>query len=323
MWNKYKEILYMAEKRMFSKIIIDSDMFLDMPLSTQALYFHLCMRADDDGFLNNVQKIIRMINASRNDFELLLIKNLIIQFDDGVCVIKHWHINNYIRRDRYKATIYQEHAKSLSIDSNRSYSLVSEHEENGQISHKNSNYDGESVIDISDYSVINTGAPHVNRIDTQDKKRIEKDKLDKCSEGKEFEESGTKGISEVSHNVSIEEVSSIMKKWNSNNISRIVSIKGQRLKKLNQRVNEYGIKGIIEAISNIDKSSFLKGNNERNWKITFDWFISANNFTKVLEGNYTDSDYWGDLSRDKTKFNNFEARNYDFKELERKLLGWD
>lgn len=77
----------MAERRMFSKTIIDSDMFLDMPLSAQALYFHLSMRADDDGFLNNAQKIIRMTNASKNDFDLLLIKSFIIKFEDGVCVI--------------------------------------------------------------------------------------------------------------------------------------------------------------------------------------------------------------------------------------------
>ena len=82
----------MAERRMFAKTIIDSDAFLDMPLSAQALYFHLSMRADDDGFLNNAKKIMRVINANQNDYDLLVAKAFIIQFEDGICVIKHWRI---------------------------------------------------------------------------------------------------------------------------------------------------------------------------------------------------------------------------------------
>ena len=113
----------MAEKRMFSKTIVDSDAFLDMPLSAQALYFHLSMRADDDGFLNNAKKIMRIINANQNDYDLLIAKAFIIQFDDGICVIKHWRINNYLRNDRYKPTIYQEQKNMLEIKDNGRYSL--------------------------------------------------------------------------------------------------------------------------------------------------------------------------------------------------------
>lgn len=98
----------MAEKRMFSKQIIDSDAFLEMPLSTQALYFHLSMRADDDGFLNNAKKVMKIIGANQNDYDLLVAKSFVIQFPDGICVIKHWRINNYLRKDRYTETIYQE-----------------------------------------------------------------------------------------------------------------------------------------------------------------------------------------------------------------------
>jgi hypothetical protein len=88
----------MAERRMFAKIIIDSDAFLDMPLSTQALYFHLSMRADDDGFINNPKKIQRTIGATDDDFKLLIAKHFVIPFDSGVVVIKHWKIHNYIQR---------------------------------------------------------------------------------------------------------------------------------------------------------------------------------------------------------------------------------
>ena len=115
----------MAEKRMFSTRIIDSDAFLEMPLSTQALYFHLSMRADDDGFLNNAKRIMDMIKANQNDYDLLLAKSFIIQFPDGICVIKHWRINNYIRKDRYHETVYTEEKELLTVKKNGAYSLNS------------------------------------------------------------------------------------------------------------------------------------------------------------------------------------------------------
>ena len=113
----------MAEKRMFSKQIVDSDAFLEMPLSTQALYFHLSMRADDDGFLNNAKKVMKIIGANQNDYDLLVAKSFVIQFPDGICVIKHWRINNYLRKDRYTETIYQEEKARLTVKPNGRYSL--------------------------------------------------------------------------------------------------------------------------------------------------------------------------------------------------------
>ena len=111
----------MAERRMFAKTIIDSDMFLDMPLSTQALYFHLSMRADDDGFINNPKKIQRMVGASDDDLKILVAKRFILPFESGVVVIKHWRMHNYIRNDRYKETVYQEEKSRLLLKENGSY----------------------------------------------------------------------------------------------------------------------------------------------------------------------------------------------------------
>lgn len=111
----------MAERRMFAKTIIDSDAFLDMPLSAQALYFHLSMRADDDGFINNPKKIQRMIGAADDDLKLLLMKRFVIGFESGVVVIKHWKIHNYIQKDRYKPTIYQEEKAKLCEKDNKAY----------------------------------------------------------------------------------------------------------------------------------------------------------------------------------------------------------
>jgi len=114
----------MAERRMFAKTIIDSDAFLDMPMSSQALYFHLSMRADDDGFINNPKRIQRMIGASDDDMKLLIVKCFVLTFESGVIVIKHWKINNYIRNDRYKETVYQEEKSLLQVKENGAYSLV-------------------------------------------------------------------------------------------------------------------------------------------------------------------------------------------------------
>ena len=116
----------MAERRMFAKTIIDSDAFLDMPLSAQCLYFHLSMRADDDGFINNPKKIQRVIGATDDDLRLLAAKKFIIPFESGVVVIKHWKIHNYIQKDRYKATVYQEEMSRLTVKPNNAYTLDTE-----------------------------------------------------------------------------------------------------------------------------------------------------------------------------------------------------
>ena len=113
----------MAERRMFAMTIVDSDAFLDMPLSSQALYFHLSMRADDEGFINNPKKIARMIGASEDDMKVLISKNFIIPFESGIVVIKHWNINNSIRGDRFRATLYQDERSLIELKENKSYTL--------------------------------------------------------------------------------------------------------------------------------------------------------------------------------------------------------
>lgn len=113
----------MANKRMFTMHIIDSDAFLDMPLSAQCLYFHLNMRADDDGFIGNPKRIQSMIGASTDDLKLLIAKRFVLAFDDGVIVIKHWRMHNTIRADRYTPTAYQDELSMLIVKGNKSYSI--------------------------------------------------------------------------------------------------------------------------------------------------------------------------------------------------------
>ncbi|MBR3705642.1 MAG: DNA replication protein [Firmicutes bacterium] len=111
----------MADRRMFTKKIIDSDAFLDMPLSTQCLYFHLNMQADDDGFLNNPRKIQRMIGASDDDLKLLITKRFLLAFENGVVVVKHWRMHNLLRKDRHTATHYQDEMSTLLLKEDGSY----------------------------------------------------------------------------------------------------------------------------------------------------------------------------------------------------------
>lgn len=248
----------MAERRMFSKTIIDSDAFLDMPLSTQALYFHLSMRADDDGFINNPKKIQRMVGCNQDDITLLIAKRFVIPFESGVCVIKHWRIHNYIRTDRYKETPYQEEKSQLILKDNNSYTLSNE------------------MTTVGIPSGIPGGVQHEHQCETQD--RLGKDRLGKDNN------TISKDI------VSSTKVQPIIDSWNSLGLQKLVAINPNtnRYRLLNARIKEYGLDTVLEAIENIRYSSFLKGQNNKNWTITFDWLIKPNNFTKVLEGNYRD-----------------------------------
>ena len=151
---------------MFAKTIIDSDAFLDMPLSTQALYFHLSMRADDDGFINNPKKIQRMIDASDDDLRVLILKNFIIPFESGIVVIKHWKIHNYIRNDRYKGTVYQEEKALLEEKDNKVYTLS-------------------DAIPVGIPAGIPTDNQPTHQLETQ--VRLGKDSIDKVSIGEERE----------------------------------------------------------------------------------------------------------------------------------------
>lgn len=111
---------------MFSKTIIDSDAFLDMPISARLLYYDLAMRADDDGFINSPKKIMKFIGATNDDMNILILRKFIIPFDNGVVVIKHWRIHNYIRKDTYNETAYKEEKAMLELDENKAYRLSSQ-----------------------------------------------------------------------------------------------------------------------------------------------------------------------------------------------------
>ncbi len=243
----------MAERRMFSKTIIDSDIFLDMPLSTQALYFHLSMRADDDGFVNNPKKIQRMIGCGDDDLKLLIAKQFIIPFESGICVIKHWRIHNYIQKDRYKPTLYQGELDQLEVDKSKNYQI--------------------KPLCISDgYSMDTNCIQDGYSSDTQ--VRLGKDSIDN-NISKDILCSTT--------------VQRLIEKWNSLGLSttlKTINPGTNRYKMLKARIKQYSEEVVFNAINEIPKSDFLMGK-VKDFEITFDWFIKPNNFPKVLEGNYS------------------------------------
>ena len=144
---------------MFSLKVVDTDSFLEMPQTSQLLYFHLAMRADDDGFVNSPKKIMRFSGSKDDDLKILIAKQFIIPFQSGVIVIRHWKENNYIRTDRYNETIYLDEKKQLKCD------------ENG---------------------VYTNGIPKLNQMDTQ--VRLGKDRLGKDRLGKGKDKVINKGI---------------------------------------------------------------------------------------------------------------------------------
>lgn len=132
----------MADKRMFSSKIIDSDAFIEMSPMARLLYFNLSLHADDDGFTNSARREMKIVGAQDSDLNELVDKRFVIRFDSGVVAIKHWRINNTIRSDRYKATTYTDEKSLLTIEPNGAYTIKSEVNNNGIPSDNHKNIDG-------------------------------------------------------------------------------------------------------------------------------------------------------------------------------------
>lgn len=140
----------MAKRRMISLEIIDTDTFLELPRDSKLLYYELCIRADDDGFVSSPKKIIKFVGCKNNDLKILIEKKFIIPFSSGVVVITHWKIHNYIQKDRYKPTIYIEELNLLKIENNGAYKLKNELDtKNIQIG-----YSGKDSIELDKNNII-------------------------------------------------------------------------------------------------------------------------------------------------------------------------
>lgn len=247
----------MAERRMFAKTIIDSDAFLEMPATAQMLYFHLAMRADDDGFINNPKRIMRMIGSGEDDLKLLILKKFIIPFESGIVVIKHWRINNYLRTDRYKETAYIDEKSRLEIKENGAYTLI------------------ESGMDTD-------GIPNGYQCETQD--RIGKDRI-----GKDRIEVSNDTLSPCGDFPAPLDYKSIVATFNStcHSLPKVRNITEQRKKAIKRTAKQVEDAGGFSALfEKVEASDFLSGRNGGWNGCGFDWILKPANLTKILEGNY-------------------------------------
>lgn len=244
----------MAERRMFAKSVVESDAFVDMPATAQALYLHLGMNADDDGFVMSPKMIQRSVGAAADDMRILVAKGFLIPFDSGVVVITHWKVNNYIQSDRRKDTICLSERNMLQTGDDRIYRLLT----------------CEDTTAIQD----------VYNVYTQN--RLEETSVDKNREGYEM-------VEEHQRRKSGEDFSEWRDAYNelcpSLQSCRIMS---DKRKSAVRSMVKQGIKldEFKEACQMAECSDFLKGKNDRGWKANPDWMFNATNVLKVLEGNY-------------------------------------
>ncbi len=260
--------LEVAERRMFTKKVTDDDNFASLSSSAQALYLHLSMSADDDGFCNQVSIAMFKAHASVQDLEALLSKRYVYQFENGVIVIKHWRMANALRKDRYTPTNFQEEFKQLRLKENGAYTL--------------------STNTVDDW------LPCGCQVEDTGKDRIDKDRLGKDSIG--YINSSNTNVLDCPTESDKSEGKFVYEKettlWNELKTLGIAPIRGivaqsKRASLLKARLKQYGSDSFAEIIEAIKESDFLQGKHQgKPWQVTFDWVILPSNYPKVLEGNY-------------------------------------
>lgn len=248
---------------MFTQKIVDSDAFLDMPLSTQALYFHLNMHADDDGFVNNPKKIQRVIGASLDDLKLLIAKRFILVFENGVIVIKHWRMHNLLRKDRYNPTQYQDQMERLELKDNGAYTEKSP-----------------EPLEIKESeSMATTWQPDGNQMAHRiGKDRIGKDRIGEVRGEESVETATCQQIVDLYHSICVSYPS-------------VKTLSEARKKAIRARLKVYSLEDFRKMFEKAEGSAFLKGANNRNWSANFDWMIKDANMAKVIDGNYDDGSW--------------------------------
>lgn len=243
----------MAQRRMFSIAVIDTDKFNDMPISARLLYYELGMRADDDGFVASPKKIIKMVGCSEDDLKSLIVKGFVICFDSGVIVITHWKMHNYIQADRYKKSIYQEERSKLKLENN--------------------------IYSLSDLSAVDTECiQDVSEMDTQD--RLGKDRLSKVRLDNNMSTS-VDGRNAFDYQSVINSFNSICV-----SLPTVQKLTDKRRKRMKNAKKILGEMSFEEFFRIIESSDFLTGRNGVWNGCGFDWIFNPANLTKIIEGNY-------------------------------------
>lgn len=242
----------MAIRRMFSKRITESTKFIKMPVSSQNLYFHLGMKADDDGIVE-AYPVMCVIGATEDDLKILVAKQFVtVLNEDYVAFINDWTENNTIRADRKVDSIYKDLLLQIIPDA--------EIKESKKI-----------ICQSNDGQMSDAYQPN----DSIGKDRIGKDRIDKVSTGKDSVDYQL--IADMYNNTCV-------------SFPRLTKLSENRKKAIKARLKIYSVEDFQKLFEMAEGSSFLKGQNNRNWSATFDWLIKDTNMAKVLDGNYTDKE---------------------------------
>jgi hypothetical protein len=277
----------MAQKRMFDKIITNDDNFLEMPNSTQALYFHLSMNADDDGFVNNWKSIMKITGTKEDDLKILISKSYLIPFDSGIIVIKHWRINNYLRGDRYRPTQFQKEFNMLENHENKAYQLKSEWSTIGipvvnpdkiriDKNRIEKNREEENSIDNKKMSLTSDEMPL-----TSEERSLETDNLSSNDSLAIASHTPTENKKEVFNN--------FLNIYNQEctNLPKCLKITEKRKVAINKCLKEKIDEELFKEICiKANQSNFLIGENDRNWKADFDFVTRSDKAMQILEGKY-------------------------------------
>ena len=279
----------MAEKRMFTQQIIDSDAFLDMPLSAQALYFHLSMRADDDGFVKNPRKIQRMISAGDDDLRLLIAKRFVLIFESGVIVIKHWRLHNTLRKDRYKPTVYQDEFNRLELKRDGTY--TEKRLPNGcQIGNQTTtigcqtvaNLEPQNRLDKNRLDISITSKDVIVETDVPDPQPSESEKVEKPKTG--IDCPYQKIVSD--YNDTLGPYLGMCQKLTPTRQKAVQARWRDCMKDGDFKTEEEGLDYFHRYFEYVKKCDFLMGSNGREWRADFDWIFKLQNYTKICEGKY-------------------------------------
>lgn len=322
----------MAEKRMFSKKIINSAKFLRMPSSTQCLYFHLALNADDDGIVEAFA-VMRMVGAAEDDLRILVAKNFIVILnEDLVAYIVDWTTHNTIRRDRKTDSIYTELLLQVIPDADirqkgkgakeAEYPVMDccqmEDECQPNASHV------PDTCQPCDSQPPDTCRTNDCQMPAPDKISLDKISLDKnigITDVIPCEQSSHGGSGEEREQMTGEnhdvckQVADLYSRY-CVSYPKIRNLSNSRKKAIRARLKQYSMQDFEKLFRMAEESVFLKGANKNNWSATFDWLICDGNMAKVLDGNYADTGRKTvQPSRSPNRFNNFEQRNTDYNQL--------
>ena len=251
---------------MFSLAVVDTDKFIDMPISARLLYYELGMRADDDGFVSSAKKIVRMVGCSEDDLKLLISKNFAICFESGIIVITHWKMHNYIPKDRYHKTIFQE--EYLKLEQKNDVYMIS---------------DTNCIQDV--YNTATTCIQEDNKPYTEDK--LSKDKIHNMSTTVDTRTA-------FDYQSVVNSFNSICKSLPS--VQKLTDKRRKQIKNANKLLNKITFDELFRMVEN---SNFLTGRNG-NWNgCCFDWIMKPSNLIKIIEGNYNNKN---DIQNTETVF---------------------